>query len=433
VGQYLVGLWWVTGFNVGGYAGLVVHGAACTALAGALVPVRRRWSGVLALPSALIATEWIRGHFPFGGLPIGGIAIGQAAGPLVPAARLGGSLLVAGVAALAGVSLAELARWVRDRRETRAGWQGAVALIVVVAVCVAGRIGPDGGGTTVAPLRVAVVQGGGPRGLHAVESDPRVVFQRQLDASAALQGPLDLVLWPEDVIQVPGPVARTEEGAQVRALAIRLHATVVAGVVEDQGPDHFRNAAVAWTPSGSIVARYDKVHRVPFGEYVPYRGLFSHLADLSLVPRDAIPGHGSGLLPTAAGRLGVVLSYEVFFQGRNRSAIRSGGQVLLVPTNASSYRISQVPTQEVAAAKLAAWETGRNTLQAAPTGYSALIDSRGRVLARSVLGRREVLVGSVQARLGQTIFVRFGDLPVLSLALLALIAAHWPRREARRT
>jgi apolipoprotein N-acyltransferase len=207
----------------------------------------------------------------------------------------------------------------------------------------------------------------------------------------------------------------------------------VAGVVEDQGPDHFRNAAVAWTPSGSIVARYDKVHRVPFGEYVPYRGLFSHLADLSLVPRDAVPGHGSGLLATPAGHLGVVLSYEVFFQGRNRSAIRSGGQVLLVPTNASSYRISQVPTQEVAAARLAAWETGRNTLQAAPTGYSALIDSRGRVLARSVLGRRQVLVGSVQARFGQTIFVLFGELPVLSLAVLVLIAAHWPRREATRT
>jgi apolipoprotein N-acyltransferase len=423
LGQYLIGLWWVMEFNVAGYIALVVHGAACTALAAWVVPTRRKWGIVFGLPAALIAADWLRGHFPFGGLPLGGAALGQAAGPLAPSARIGGTLLVTGVAALAGAGLAEL---IRHRGQLR----GAIAIALVVVIVAAGRMGPDGAGRPAGPsgpLRVAVVQGGGPRGLHAVDTDSEVIFQRQLQASAGLQPPLDLVLWPEDVLHVDRPVGQTPEGAQVGALARRLQATVVVGVVEDVGTDRFRNAAVAWGPSGTIVARYDKVHRVPFGEYVPGRGLVRHIANLDLVPRDAIPGTGPGLLVTPAGRLGVVISYEVFFEDRARAAIRAGGQVLLVPTNASSYSTSQVPTQEIAAAQLRAWETGRDTVQSAPTGYGALIDHNGRVLTRTTLGAQQVLVGQVEQRSGRTVFLRFGDIPLLLLCVIGLLAAQLRR------
>jgi apolipoprotein N-acyltransferase len=171
-----------------------------------------------------------------------------------------------------------------------------------------------------------------------------------------------------------------------------------------------------------IIARYDKVHRVTFGEYIPGRALFQHLANLDLVPRDAIAGHGPGLLDTPAGPLGTVISYEVFFEDRARSAIHAGGELLVVPTNASSYRTSQVPTQEVAAAQLRAWETGRDTVQAAPTGYTAVIDHDGRVLARSTLGRQQVVTGTVTLRHGRTLFVTLGDTPVVILAVVGLIA-----------
>ena len=77
---------------------------------------------------------------------------------------------------------------------------------------------------------------------------------------------------------------------------------------------------------------FEKVHRVPFGEYVPFRGLFSHLANLDAVPRDAIPGRGSGLMRTPAGPLGILVSYEVFFADRGRSSVRAGAQLLVVPT-----------------------------------------------------------------------------------------------------
>jgi apolipoprotein N-acyltransferase len=107
--------------------------------------------------------------------------------------------------------------------------------------------------------------------------------------------------------------------------------------------------------------------------------------------------------------------------------------VLLVPTNAASYSTSQVPTQEVAAARLRAWETGRDTIQAAPTGYSAVIDHNGRVLARSVLGHQQTLTATVQRRTGRTIFVRLGDLPYVVAGLVGLLAASWSNlRRLRR-
>jgi apolipoprotein N-acyltransferase len=164
------------------------------------------------------------------------------------------------------------------------------------------------------------------------------------------------------------------------------------------------------------------VHRVPFGEYVPYRGFFAHLGNLSAVPRDAIPGTGTGLLPTPAAPLGAMISYEVFYADRGRSAVRAGAQLLIVPTNTSSYSTGQVPTQEVAASEIQAVQQGRDLLQAAPTGYSAAITNRGVLLDRSVLGARQVVTATLARRVGWTLYVRFGDLPTELLAALVLLA-----------
>src|SRR5205823_760471 len=245
-------------------------------------------------------------------------------------------------------------------------------------------------------------------------------------ATDAVAIPVDLVVWPEDVIDVDR-LSGSAEAKVVAAMARRLGATVVAGIVEDAGPDHFHNAAVAWSPSGRMVARYDKVHPVPFGEVIPARGLVGHFADLAAVPRDMARGHGPGLLRTPAGRLGVAVSYEVFFADRGRDAVRHRATVLLVPTNASSFSSGQVPAQELGAARLRALETGRTVVQAAPTGYSAVVDWRGRVGAHSDLGRPAVLERTVQRRTGTTPATALGDLP---LALAAAAALVWAKVES---
>jgi apolipoprotein N-acyltransferase len=312
---------------------------------------------------------------------------------------------------------------------------GMVALAVVAGAAVVADHAPDGGGS-VGAVSAAAVQGGGARGFRKSQIDPAVVLAAQQAETRVLSeedhgtAP-DLVLWPEDVVSLPVLLADSPEEAALSALARALHTTLVVGVTETVSSTAFRNEIVAWGPNGTLVARFEKVHRVPFGEYVPDRGFFAHLGNLSAVPLDAIPGHGSGLLDTPAAPLGALVSYEVFYADRGRSSVRAGAQLLIVPTNTSSYATAQVPTQEIAASEIQAVQQGRDLLQAAPTGYSAAITNRGTLLQRSVLGAPQVVLATLQRRVGWTVYVRTGDTPVLVLAAVALLGG-WVLAGRRR-
>jgi apolipoprotein N-acyltransferase len=431
LGCYGPGLMWARAFNWYGAVVLIALEALFFAAAAGLTPPLR--GRAPAFVGAAVLAEAVRMTWPFGGLPLGGVFLGQADGPLLQLARLGGPLLLtAGVwAGGAGLACAWCA-W-RERAAGRtagsAPWRGIAILAALGLAVVVGAVAPDGG-PPVRSLSVALVQGGGRRGVDHEEVPPASVFAAQVAATHALDAASPrpaLVLWPEDVIALSGPLRGSAEAAQMSAMAQRLGTTLVAGVTEPASPTTFRNEIVAWNPAGRIVGTFEKVHRVPFGEYVPYRSFFAHFADLSAVPLDAVPGHGSGLLRTPAGPLGTLVSFEVFYAGRSHTSVRAGAELLIVPTNTSSYATTQVPTQEVAADAVQAVETGRDLIQAAPTGYSSVVNQRGQVLARSVLGQRQVLTATVALRRGFTLYDHLGDLPILLLALVAL-GAGWSRR-----
>lgn len=318
---------------------------------------------------------------------------------------------------------------VRERAD-RLGVAAALsALLVVGAVAVSATLTPDGG-PAVGSLRVALVQGGGARGLRAVDVNPRVTYTAQLRATAGVTRPVGLVLWPEDTVALYGPLAGSIQDSQVGALAGFFDATLVAGVTEDVGTSRFVNEAVAWGPSGTVIGSYEKVHRVPFGEYVPLRSILRHLVNLSAVPRDAIPGHGPGILKTPAGPLGVMISYEAFFSSSARAAVQAGGQVLIVPTNTSSYSSNLVPGEEEAADRMRSVEEGRDLVQASPTGYSTVVNSHGQVRDRSNLGVPAVVEATVAKRAGLTLYERGGDTPELVLAGLAVLVGWGLARAA---
>jgi apolipoprotein N-acyltransferase len=434
LGQYFIGLWWVHEFSVPGYLALVVLSSLFAAAALAAVPASRYRYVAFALPSALLITEWVRDRYPLGGFPLGGSALGQASGPLAPALRIGGGLLLVGNLALVGTALAGAALVARElrgrqgiampsptKRDLIRRSSGCVALLIsAAALPLAGRLSPDGSGGSLPALRVALVQGGGPRGTRAIYTDPEVVFQRHLEASAYLRPPLDLVVWPEGVLQSHFDFTTTGDAQAVAGLATRLSATVLVGVEQDVGVRHYFNEVVAWGPDGTIRASYRKNHLVPFGEYVPYRSLIETFFNIVDVPYDGIPGHGPGFVATPAGPLGVMISYEVFFDGRARGAVRAGGQILVVPTNTASYRSTQVPTQEVAAARLRAWETGRWVVQVTPTGYTAVISPDGKVEDRTKLGEQAIVYASVPKETGKTVYVDIGDTPFAALSAAGL-------------
>jgi apolipoprotein N-acyltransferase len=412
-----LGMWGIGWFWFGEFTGpgtVLAIAAESLFLGAGAVLVPRTNGRLVGFPAAVVLVELARGAWPFHGLPLAGVALGQVSGPLAPFARVAGGLGLLLLAALLGVALGEAAR----RRPRPA----VILAGLAVAAALIGAVAPDGGPDG-RVIDSAIVQGGGRRGFRAIESNAADVENAHFDASSQVQaGAHRLVLWPEDVIDVDVPFTASPEALALSEEARRLQATLVVGVVEGQGTAHFHNAAVAFAPDGTVLARYEKVRRVPFGEYIPFRSIVGHVADISAVPADAVIGSGPGLLRTPAGRLGVLISFEVFFNDRNRAAVDARAEVLLVPTNAASFSTSQVPTQELAAAQLRALEAGRWLAQAGPTGYSGIVGPDGHIHRRSRLGRRQVITGRLHARHGRTLFVRWGDLPMLVLAAAGTLA-----------
>ncbi|HEX6787560.1 MAG TPA: apolipoprotein N-acyltransferase, partial [Acidimicrobiales bacterium] len=383
----------------------------------------------VALPAALTIAESIRFAFPFGGVPLASLGISQAYSPLSQTARLGGVILITWLTFMAGSALS--AAWERS-------WRQAIALAAIpVALITVGTVAPSGhdNGRT---LTVALVQGGGPQGTHAADTDPKVVFDRHLSATRAIDRPVDLVVWPENVIDVDGvPFADSPERAAVAAEASRLQAPIAVGVTEDEGT-HFTNAQILITPDGQLTSRYDKVRRVPFGEYMPLRGLLKALgAPTDQVPRDALPGTKPAVLDLPSGdRLGVMISWEVFFGGRARDGVSHGGTLLLNPTNGSSYTGTILQTQQVASSRLRALENGRWVAQVAPTGFTTFVTPSGDVLDRTGISEQAVRYHTVMLRDGRTIYSRIGEKPIVGAAIAVLVAglllAGWDRRRRGR-
>ncbi len=135
-------------------------------------------------------------------------------------------------------------------------------------------------------------------------------------------------------------------------------------------------------------------------------------------------GTAPAVLRTDVGTFGVAISWEVFFTQRVREGVQEGGEVVLNPTNGSSYWLTQVQSQQVASSQLRAIETGRWVLQAAPTGFSAVVDPEGTVIARTGVSERAVLHETVTRREGRTIATVIGPWPVVALGA-ALVIAGW--------
>ncbi len=412
LGLYIPSLAWMTDMTLPGYVIAAVAYAALFGLAVTIIPATApgRW---LALPGAIALTELLRWSWPFGGVPLSSLAVGQVAGPLAPVLRLGGALLLVEITVIVSVALAALVA----RRWLAAGLAALVALVAVGGAVVAPRSEPVG------ELRVALVQGGGPQGTRAWNTDEREVFERHLEASEKIEPPVDLVVWPEDVVDVD-QLETSDEGEDLAELARELDTTLIAGVVEDAGPDKFLNASVAFSPDGEIVDRYDKVHRVPFGEYVPLRWLLEPFGGESLTARDAVIGEHPAELDTPAGQLSVAISWEIFFGDRVREGVQDGAEIVLNPTNGSSFTGTLVQTQQIASSRMRAIESDRWLLQVAPTGFSAVIGPDGTVHQRSAVSQQVVLHDTVELREGTTPYTRLGMGPAVAVGLASL-ALGW--------
>lgn len=372
------------------------------------------------LPAAFVLYEWFRWSWPFGGVPLATVPMTQANSPLAEVLPLGGGLLLTALTVLAGSALRLLFAGRYDRAALPAG---AVAVAVL-----AGVVAPTG--SPLSTLDVAVVQGGGEQNTRADFCQNQAVFDRHEAATMTIDRPVDLILWPENVVN---PVAdgnstggcddvffMSEAIEGVSRVARAQDAVFIAGWFHRDGPNATVNYVTATTPDGETVARYDKVRTVPFGEFVPLRGLIENFSD-DIPNNDVRQGAGPAILETPIGTFGVGISWEIFFESRGRAAVREGGEVILNPTNGSSYWLTILQSQQIASSQLRARETGRWVLQAAPTGFSAIIDPDGKVLARTGISEQRVLYATVEMREGTTLATGLGAWPFLLAAVAVLV------------
>ena len=435
------GLCWMWFLTAPGYLLAATMFAGFHAVAAWVAP-RGSWR-VIGRPAAHTLAEALRFCFPFGGVPLASLAIGQAAGPFAEVVRVGGAILLTWFVFQVGFALAGPSPVVpalaRQRGITARGeWHGVAGFLAAMVVWLVLPGLADGThGTDVkaaAPVRVAVVQGGGPQGTHAIDTSAREVLERHLAASSQIEpDSVDLVVWPENVIDVNGiPFSESPELELVAAEAERIGAPMAVGITEDtEDGEHFLNAQVIITPEGEIVSRYDKVRRVPFGEYMPLRGLLQALgAPTNLVPRDAVAGTDPAFLQLPNGqRIGVVISWEVFFGGRANEGVVHGAEFIINPTNGSSYTWTVLQSQQVASSRLRAIEQNRWVVQAAPTGFSAFISPDGDVFDRTGVSEQKVIYHDIPGRGWiRTWYSHTGNLPWVGLMVLLLGLSQWRYR-----
>jgi apolipoprotein N-acyltransferase len=457
VGFFLAGLYWITSAVLvrgdeflwlvpvavpGVAAGLAIFpGAAAVATEVLVRGLGLRPAGrALAFAVMWTAAEWLRGHvltgFPWNAL---GTVWASSTVMLQAGAVLGlyGLSLVTAAAAAAPAALVE----------TRSSRRAALALVLIftllvpAVMAVGGLLRLKGGSTEDAAQgpRLRIVQAN----ISQAEKWDDSAFGSQVMRYLSLSRQpghdgLAAVIWPEGAL--PLVLDRVPRLAQVVAAAAPPGGVLILGTDRatppGDAPVRIWNSIVALDAEARVVAHYDKVHLVPFGEYQPLRRLL-HFDKLVPGQLDFSPGPGLRTLRIAGlPPFSPLVCYEIIFPGEVLVA-DDRPRWLLNLTNDAWFGRTAGPYQHFAAARLRAVEEGLPVVRAANTGISAVIDSYGRIEARLGLGAKGVVDAALPPPFaGLTPYARWGDWIyfLLAVVLLAMsLGVGWSRRKAEKT
>ena len=401
----------------------------------------------LAVAGWWVAAEALRDRWPWGGFPWGRLAMSQAGLPTQGWAAIGGAPVLSFVVALTGATLA----WVLLSALTASrtgGWRAgrwrrtAIAAVAFAATagvsCLPAALPLDPVPANAKTAEVAAVQGNVPRARGSLAAQLNDELQVTLNhatatdklaakvAAGTLPRP-DLVVWPENSTDVD-PTQDAQVYDEIASAVSAIGRPILVGAVL-QNP--LRNAGVLWLPGKGPTTIYVKRQLVPFGEFLPFRGLISKITSLTqLLPTDFTPGHQTVVFDVGQIKLGDVICYEVAFDDLVRSEVTAGSNVLAIQSNDATYEregpTSEESGQQLAMARIRAVEFDRAIVYSSTTGYSAIIAQNGQVIERSGLWQQAELEARVPLLTYQTMAERVGAWPewaIVAATALALCLA----------
>jgi apolipoprotein N-acyltransferase len=247
-------------------------------------------------------------------------------------------------------------------------------------------------------------------------------------AGSSLKPPTPgLIVWPES----PAPFysGDLEFRRGLSQLATKSQAWVIAGNVgvessgsATQNSSTIFNSASLISPSGEWIARYDKMHLVPFGEYVPLKQFLSFAGGLTKEVGDFTAGARRLSLQAGDEKLGVFICYESIFPDEVRQFAKSGAQVLVNISNDGWYGDSGAYAQHLKQARMRAIENDRWLLRDTNTGVTAAIDPFGRITQNVPRKVRTSLVANYALVNGTTFYTRHGDWLAYACAIISIVA-----------
>jgi len=456
LGYFVFGLYWI------GYAflveastfawllpfailGLPAYLALFTAFGFALA--RLIWTGdasrVIALAVSLTIAEWLRGQL-LTGFPWN--AFGYALSEPLALAQTASLIGLWGMTFLTVAIFASPAVLIDAGSRGRAPWIAPVA--AVLALVAMGAFGvvrlslhPT---STVANVKLRIMQPALQQDEKFNYSAKAAVMQKYLTLSDRASGPqstgvrdASILIWPESAF----PFFLTREADAMAQIADLLPKGTILITGSVRAPDlppgtritRAYNSLYVIDHGGSVLSVYDKLHLVPFGEFLPFQDLMEKLGFLQLtkVSGGFIPGtvRRTMVIPGAPPALPLIC-YEAIFPGDVAARNDRPGWIVNL-TNDGWFGISTGPYQHLQQARLRAVEQGLPVVRAANTGISAVIDPFGRIVARLGLGVEGVLDSTLPVAIAPTVYARSGDIPAAIIVAAALIfvvrrrAAKW--------
>jgi len=308
-------------------------------------------------------------------------------------------------------------------RRTLTAGVGIFAVIVAgVLFYGSGKLSKDNAGN--APrkkIRVSVVQGN-------ISQDKKwdIKFQREVIDTykrlslSVLPASPDIIVWPETALPF---IFNYDKNLTQDVISFQKESGtyLLLGSMVAKDADRLTNSAVLLSPDGEITSVYDKIHLVPYGEYVPLRKFFPFIEKITAGIGDFLPGKDPAVMQTPFAKIGNLICYEIIFPGLVREFVDNGANALVTITNDAWFGRTAAPYQHFSMAVFRAVENRVPVVRAANTGISGFIDNRGRIINKSDIFVEAAMTEAISAGNEKSFYTKHGDVFAWFCAACALL------------